>query len=207
MPLIILTCLLSFNALHYYSFSNLYGILPEKQHVLNDPVWKLSFYIHMGTGVVCLVIPIVLFLGRTFNLPSKWHKQLGIIYIIDVLVLVCPTGLYMAFYAKGGLWAQIGFVAQGVFMWYFTWMSYRDAKQRQFQQHRFWIIRSYAMAAGALTFRLYHIAFYYLEIPYEINYSTSQWISILSNLIIAEIIIYVAINKSIKINLSPSKLY
>lgn len=184
-----LTGLLSFNALHYYTFSPYYGILPEKQEAFTNWLWTISLYVHMGTGVVCLGIPLVLFIGLYFGLEKKWHRLLGKIYVIDTILFVVPTGMYMALFAKGGTSTQIGFLVQGVLLGITTYVAFVLAKNRQLIHHKQWMIRSYAFASAVITFRVLHILFYYIEIPYIINYELSQWLCLLVNAFVAEAVI------------------
>ncbi|MFT6717539.1 MAG: hypothetical protein ACJA0Q_002196 [Saprospiraceae bacterium] len=188
-PILVLTCLLSFNALHYYTFSFDYGILPEKLVAREDKLWLVCFYFHMLSGVVCLFAPLLLFCRKQFRIPASAHRKIGKVYIITTLLIVVPTGFYMSVYAKGGLTSQLGFVAQGILLFIFTWSAFKLVLKKEYQKHAKMMVRGYAVVAAALTFRLYHMWFYYLDIPYEINYAASQWISIIGNLFIAESII------------------
>ena len=56
--------------------------------------------------------------------------------------------------------------------------------------HKIWMIRSYAMAMTAVTFRIYHILFFMLGWDHLENYELSLWISVIGNMLIAEWIIY-----------------
>ena len=93
--MIFLTGLLLFNALHYYTFSTNYGILPEKQEAFTNWVWTISFYLHMGAGTVCLAVPLILFIRAYFKFNNKWHRVLGKVYVVDVFLFVVPTGMYI----------------------------------------------------------------------------------------------------------------
>ena len=56
--------------------------------------------------------------------------------------------------------------------------------------HKIWMVRSYAMAMTAVTFRIYHIVFYLLNWGHLENYELSLWISVVGNMLFAEWIIY-----------------
>ena len=186
---ILLSGLLAFNALHYYTFSPLYGILPEKVMAFKNWVWTISFYLHMGAGVICLFVPIVLFVGEAFHLSKQWHRRLGKLYVYDTLVIIVPTGLYMAFFAKGGTSTQLGFIVQGLALALSTVLAVLSIKQGNLIQHKQWMMRSYSFAFAVVTFRVLHIFFYNLKVPYELNYQLSQWVALLFNALVVEIII------------------
>jgi len=52
------------------------------------------------------------------------------------------------------------------------------------------MIRSYAMAMTAVTFRVYHILFYLLGWDHLENYELSLWISVIGNMFFAEWVIW-----------------
>jgi hypothetical protein len=56
--------------------------------------------------------------------------------------------------------------------------------------HKIWMMRSYAMAMTAVTFRVYHIVFYLVGWGHLENYEVSLWISVIGNMLFAEYIIY-----------------
>ncbi|MFZ1328183.1 MAG: DUF2306 domain-containing protein, partial [Chitinophagaceae bacterium] len=56
--------------------------------------------------------------------------------------------------------------------------------------HKVWMMRSYAMAMTAVTFRVYYIILYLLDWTLLENYQFSLWVSVVGNMLIAEWIIY-----------------
>jgi hypothetical protein len=166
-----------------------YGILPEKREAEQDILWKISLYSHVVAGVVVLAIPLISFLGKKCNISTRIHALVGNWYVKLGLYLILPTGIYLALYAKGGLATQIGFLAQALAFGFFTWQGWRAAQNGQMTLHRNAMIRSYAMMAAVLSFRLLHILFFFVQIPYEQNYAMSQWMSLLLNSFLAELAI------------------
>lgn len=189
LPIIVFTGLLTFNTVHYFIYDTTYGFLAEKQAELQNPLWAISFYVHIATATVCLMVPVFQFLVRITKATHRWHVILGRGYVWSTLLFVCPTGTYMALFAKGGLGAQTGFMAQGILLAWFTWKGYQSIKKHQLNTHVEWMVRSYAIATAALTFRLYHLIFIFLGLEYNANYTAAQWISVVGNLLLAEFII------------------
>jgi hypothetical protein len=77
---------------------------------------------------------------------------------------------------------------------FWFWTTYKGfvtaARDKNYVAHKYWMIRSYAMALTAVTFRVYHIVFHEFGVDGFTNYSVSLWISILGNALIAEGIIF-----------------
>jgi hypothetical protein len=188
-PIIFLSLLLSHNAILYFTHGGEYGILPEKILARQDMLWNIAFYVHLPTGIICLLTPIFLFIERHFKGNLQLHKFIGKIYVWITLIFVCPTGMYLALYAKGGLITLIGFMLQGFLLAFYTWKGYQKILVHDKLMHAQYMIRSYAVVAVVLSFRIFHIVFFFWQVPYQDNYAISQWLGIAINLLIAEIII------------------
>jgi hypothetical protein len=200
-PVTFLSVLLAHNAVLYFTHGGDYGLVIEKVVAKRDVLWHISLYVHLITGIVCLLTPIFLFAKRFVRKGIQLHRTIGKIYVWITLVLVCPTGLYLALYAKGGLSTQIGFIVQDVLVAYYTYRGYAYIRNGDKTFHFLSMIRSYAMVAVVLTFRLLHVIFFLLDVPYQTNYAISQWLGIALNLLFAEILILFIQSKQHKIKL------
>jgi hypothetical protein len=189
-PVIFFSLLLAHNAMLYFTHGGEYGILPEKIVARKDFLWNIAFYVHLPTGVICLFTPIYLFSRKFFKRGLSLHRSIGQLYVWITLLLVCPTGMYLALYAKGGLITQVGFMLQGLLLASFTYQGYQAIQNGNKINHVQYMIRSYATATVVLSFRIFHILFFLLKIPYQDNYAISQWLGLSGNLLLAEVIIF-----------------
>jgi hypothetical protein len=195
-PVVFFSLLLSHNAMLYFTHGGEYGILPEKTLAQQDIFWNIAFYIHLPTGTICLLAPIFLFMQRHFKKALPAHQLVGKVYVWITLIFVCPTGMYLALYAKGGVITQAGFLLQGILLALYTWKGYQKIITRDKMMHVQYMVRSYAVVAVVLSFRILHIIFFLLKVPYQDNYAISQWLGLTGNLLLAEFIIaYVRQNK------------
>lgn len=194
--IICFSLLLTHNAVLYFTHGGEYGILPEKILARRDLLWNICFYVHLPVGIICLLTPIILF-ARRFIKSRRVHSRLGKLYIGITLLLVCPTGMYLALYAKGGLITQIGFMLQGVLLFWYTYQGYRAIQKGRQTDHIQYMTRSYAMVLVVLTFRVLHIVFFLWNVPYQDNYAMSQWLGMSMNMFLAELAI-VFMNLKIK---------
>lgn len=174
----------------YFSFETDIGFLLKKQSVLYLDIWMLSFYVHISTSLVILVIGCFQFSAFIRNNYVKYHRLLGKLYVLLVLFCAAPSGLVMAVYANGGFWAKLSFVLISTGWWIFTFMGYTTIKQGNTESHRKWMIRSYALTLSALTLRFYvYISPLFIHLPARDMYVLVAWLSWVPNLIIAEWII------------------
>jgi Predicted membrane protein (DUF2306) len=189
-PIIFFSLLLIKNTLPYFSFSQEFSFIEERTVLFLKPVYKYSFYIHIFAGMFCIGAALTQFSSYLLKKRRAIHVWSGRIYVLVVLVLGAPTGLYMSFFAKGSYWEQILFMFMAVYWFYTTVKGLQTILAKNVLAHKIWMIRSYSMALTAVTFRIYHIAFYYFGVDHLHNYEISLWISVLGNMLVAEYLIF-----------------
>ena len=186
-PVIFLSLLLVYNTLPYFTFDRHLSFLEERASLFDKPVWRISFYFHIAAGALCITTAILQFSSWILKKRKRIHMIAGKIYVFVVLLVGAPTGFYMTFFAKGGWAERACFMFMAIFWFYSTYKGFVAAAiQKNFLSHKFWMIRSYAMALTAVTFRVYHIMFYMYGMNHFDNYSISLWISVLGNALFAE---------------------
>jgi hypothetical protein len=111
----------------------------------------------------------------------KWHRYLGRIQAGLVLLLVAPSGLWMAWYAAAGPVATAGFGLLAMLWIAVNLLGWRVALQRRFDAHRRWMLRSWALTLAAVTLRLYMLAFPSLD-----AYRAISFLCWIPNLLIVE---------------------
>jgi hypothetical protein len=190
-PVIFLSLLLVYNTLPYFSFDPHLPFLEERAVLYDKWVWKWSFYIHIAAGCVCLITAITQFSSWILKKRKKIHVLAGKAYVFVVLLIGAPSGFYMTFFAKGGYWERACFMLMAIFWFYSTYKGFTAAaRDKNFLSHKFWMIRSYSMALTAVTFRIYHLAFFVAGVNHFDNYAISLWISVVGNAAVAELIIF-----------------
>ena len=151
------------------------------------PFWLLSLHLHVVAGCACLVAILPQLSTRLLRRFPSLHRVSGRIYAIGILLVVAPTGIHLAFSAKGGLFGQSGFLLLGIASFVTTLLGIVTIRNGNRAAHRRWMIRSFAMLATAITFRIYHVLFFHTGLSIESNYIVSLWLSILGNAAVAEL--------------------
>lgn len=174
----------------YFSFKTDIDFLLTKQSILHVKIWRLSFYLHISSSLLVLLFGWLQFVKIIIEKTPKFHRLLGKIYVLSVLLLCAPSGLIMGIYANGGLWSKLSFVIISVLWWTFTLLAYLKIRKGNVNHHIHWMIRSYALTLTALTLRLYVLVLpHYFILPAKEMYTLVAWLSWIPNLIIAEIMI------------------
>jgi hypothetical protein len=190
-PVIFLSLLLIYNTLPYFTFDKHMSFLEERSVLYAKMIWRISFYVHIAAGSICIFTALLQFSSWVLKKRKGIHIISGKIYVFVVLLIGAPSGFYMTFFAKGGYWERACFMFMAIFWFYSTYKGFvAAARERNFLSHKFWMIRSYAMALTAVTFRIYHIIFFMAGTNDFVNYSVSLWISVLGNALVAEAIIF-----------------
>jgi hypothetical protein len=178
------------NTIPYFSFSKDFSFIQERAVLFLRPIYNCSFYIHIFASMFCIASALLQFSSFMLKKRKAIHVWSGRIYVIVVLLLGAPTGLYMSFFAKGSFAERGLFMFMAVSWFFFTLKGITSILNKQVLAHKIWMMRSYAMALTAVTFRVYYIILYLYDVPLMLNYQVSLWISVLGNLMIAEYLIY-----------------
>ncbi|HEX7846995.1 MAG TPA: DUF2306 domain-containing protein [Chitinophagaceae bacterium] len=182
--------LLIYNTLPYFSFSKEFDFIEERSVLFQNNLYNNFFYIHIAAGAICIATALVQFSRYILKKTKAIHRWSGRLYVFVVLFLGAPTGLYMSFFAKGSFWERALFMFMAIFWFITTLYGLTTIRKKNVLSHKIWMMRSYAMAMTAVTFRVYHIAFYLLGWDHLENYESSLWISVIGNMLFAEWLIY-----------------
>jgi len=191
MPVFFCSLLLIRNTIPYFSFSKEFDFIQERAVLFLQPVYSWSFYIHIFAGMFCIGAALTQFSSFTLKKRRAVHVWSGRIYVLVVLVLGAPPGLYMSFFAKGDFAERGLFMFMAISWFVFTAKGLSTILRKNVIAHKAWMIRSYAMALTAVTFRIYYIILYLAGVELTKNYEVSLWASVVGNLLAAEWFIYI----------------
>ena len=182
--------LLIYNTLPYYSFSHDFPFIRERGLLFESSFYNACFYIHITAGALCIGTALIQFSRYMLKKSRAIHRVSGKLYVFVVLFMGAPTGLYMAFFAKGTLGERALFTFMATWWFITTLYGLTTIHKRNVVAHKVWMERSYAMAMTAVTFRIYYILFYLAGWDGLVNYEVSLWISVIGNMLIAELLIF-----------------
>jgi hypothetical protein len=189
-PVTIFSLLLVYNTIPYFSMSKEFSFIQERSLLFQGSLYNASFYIHIFAGAVCIISALIQFSRYILKKSKAIHRWSGKAYVFVVLFLGAPTGLYLAFFAKGTIWERSLFLFMAVAWFITTLYGFNTIRKKNIIAHKIWMMRSYAMAMTAVTFRVYHLLFYLLDWDHLENYEISLWISVIGNMLFAEWVIY-----------------
>lgn len=188
LPIAVLTVLLIQSSLPYFTAPGTDLFFLERPELARDPLWRTVFYVHILGGVLTLLSAFLQFSKLLLHRLPRVHRLQGRVYVWAALVVVAPTGLFLAFYAKGGALGRIGFAVQGTLLFYTTWLGLKHILQGRLEQHVRWMTRSYAVVTTAIAFRLWYVGLWALG--FDNTYVPAIWLSTIFNLLLCELYLH-----------------
>lgn len=173
--------------LRYVTLDTNAGFLQIKQDYIENRIWLTAFYIHVFSSLFALLAGFTQFSKSIRSQYPSVHRWVGRMYVIDILLITGPAGLLMGFYANGGITSRLAFIALSILWWYFTWQAWRAAVKRDFQKHRAFMLRSFALTLSAITLRVWKLSLaHYFGFPPMDIYRVVAWLGFVPNWLFVE---------------------
>ncbi|BAO76948.1 DUF2306 domain-containing protein [Winogradskyella sp. PG-2] len=183
----------------YFVLDRRFGLLGSKTaDLLTNTFWNIGFYGHIILGGLALLIGWLQFNKNLRSKNLKLHKRIGKLYVITVLISgFC--GLYIAFFATGGLISKLGFMSLALIWLYSTIQGYRFAKNAEIIKHQYMMIYSYAACFAAVTLRIWLPILGELFGAFIPAYRIVAWLCWMPNIIVAFFIVNNLKKKSLSV--------
>ncbi len=147
---------------------------------------RLLITLHAIGASIALLLGPLQFLDRLRARAPRVHRLLGYLYLVLGVGVGGTAGLMLARFSFGGLVSHLGFGTLGC-LWLFTGvMALVAARRRQFDEHRLWMKRNFALTLAAVTLRLYLPASVAAGVRFEDFYPAVAWLCWVPNLIVVE---------------------
>jgi len=165
-----------------------FGLLSSKPpELLTNTIWNIGFYTHIILGGVALLIGWIQFSSKIRIKKMLLHKQIGKIYLIAV-IFSSLAGIYIGFYATGGMVSSLGFICLGIVWFYTTLKAYLSIRKKQIEQHQKMMIYSYAACFAAVTLRIWLPILTLIYGDFVKAYVIVAWLCWIPNLFVAGLI-------------------
>ncbi|MGJ1266969.1 DUF2306 domain-containing protein [Sphingobacterium spiritivorum] len=152
--------------------------------ILHDIIWKTAFITHIIFGGISLFIGWRQFGSKFRDNYIRLHKSIGKIYVACV-VLSSVSGIYMGFYANGGIIASSGFISLGIIWLLTTCFALSQIRRGNIEKHQQLMTYSYACTFAAVTLRLWFPSLIALTGDPVNSYLAVAWLCWVPNVIVA----------------------
>jgi hypothetical protein len=181
----------------YIPFNSQVAFLRIKQTEVNSIKPYLPvFYVHVYSSIFVLLAGFTQFSSTILKEYKPIHRFFGYIYVIIVLCLAAPSGVFMGIFANGVWHTKASFMILGSLWFWFTLKAFIAVKNKKFKLHQNFMLRSFALATSAITLRMWKVMIVYTfhTAPMD-TYKIIAWLGWIPNLIIAEYLINKKHNK------------
>lgn len=171
--------------LMYWLISEPFGLLLGKTaELLESQVWNIGFYGHISFGGLALLTGWSQFSKKIRSRNLKLHRNLGKVYTLSAIISgIC--GVYIGFFATGGLIASLGFISLGVIWLYTTLKAYFAIRAKDISLHQGMMVYSYAACFAAVTLRMWLPLLTIVFGEFLIAYRIVAWLCWVPNMIFA----------------------
>jgi len=144
--------------------------------------------LHISMGMVALLTgPVQLWLGLKDLFPGV-HRKLGVVYMAAI-VAGSGAAYYLAFNTSGGIVFGSGLTALAT-VWLITiGMAFLAIKRHLYEQHKEWMIRSYVVTFGFVTFRAFDGVLAAQGVPLLDHIGISAWFAWSVPLFVNEVVL------------------
>lgn len=175
--------------LQYIPWNEDVAFLRIKQEYMGLAYYRQAFFLHVYTAILSLLAGFTQFFPGITRRAPLLHRYSGWLYVGVVIALAGPSGFVIGLHANGGLSSQIAFCLLGILWVYCTFKGWQ--RRRDWQAHRAWMVRSFALALSAITLRAWKYVIIALWHPRPMDaYRVVAWLGWVLNLAIAEYLIY-----------------
>ncbi|MCB0477979.1 MAG: DUF2306 domain-containing protein [Crocinitomicaceae bacterium] len=164
-------------------------------HIKTDEIqhtyYQVAFFTHVYTSMFVLISGALQFIPGLRKQFPKFHRSVGYVYILVLLLFSGPSGIIMGIKANGGIYSQISFTLLGILWMIFTAKALIAIKNGNWELHQKFMLRSYALTLSAISLRLIKqfLANTYSLPPMDM-YKIVAWAGWVLNLVIVEIYIF-----------------
>ncbi|MCE9548703.1 MAG: DUF2306 domain-containing protein [Planctomycetia bacterium] len=148
--------------------------------------YRWVFYVHLISGPPTLILGTILVSERFRRWAPAWHRRLGRVQGILILLFVAPSGLWMAYYAATGAIAAAGLGSLAIATAVCVALGWRSAVKRQFVSHRLWMWRTFLLLCSAVVIRMIGGLATVTHFDALWLYPVSTWVSWITPLVVYE---------------------
>ena len=160
----------------------------EKLPLPWEQVWLGALKVHVVAAAFALPGCLLLMSKTVLARAPRLHRWAGRATAAVLLLLLVPSGSYLALFAKGGAPATAGFLLSGAIAAAAMLQAVREARARRFAAHRRFVLHVLAQLSVAVTSRAMLYAFDALAFDPERAYLIALWLPVLASALAVELI-------------------
>lgn len=181
------SALITAASLPYFDFETLPPFVIEKLPLRFEWLWLASLRIHVASALLSFPICLVL-MTRTIQRRPAWHRWLGRVTGSVVLCALVPSGIVLAFDAKGGQVVTAGFLLSAVIVAGCMVRGVLAARARDHVSHRRAMRHVVGQMSVAVTSRALLVGLDVLGMDPDFAYVVALWCPVLASAAVVELV-------------------
>jgi hypothetical protein len=181
------SALITASSLAYFDFETLPPFVIEKLPVRFEALWLGSLRVHVAAAA--LSFPLCLLLTtRVLQRRPRWHRWLGRLSGVTVLLALVPSGVVLAFDAKGGRVVTAGFLLSAAIVGGCMVYGVLAARRRDLVSHARMMRHVVGQMSVAVTSRALILVLDAARMDPDSAYVLALWGPVLASAVVAELV-------------------
>ncbi len=181
------SALISAASLSYFDFDTLPPFVVEKLPLRFESLWLISLRVHVASALLALPL-CALLMTRTLQRRPAWHRGLGRVAAACVLLALVPSGVLLAFDAKGGSVVSAGFLLSAAIVAWAMVYGIAAARRRDLRAHSRAMRHVLAQMSVAVSSRALILALDLAGVDPDLSYVAALWGPVLASAAVAELV-------------------
>ncbi|MEO7112611.1 MAG: DUF2306 domain-containing protein [Polyangiaceae bacterium] len=175
------------SSLAYFDLGRIPEFMLEKLPLRFESLWLVSLRIHVAAALISLPLCIVL-MTRALQRRPAIHRVLGRVAGMTLLFGLVPTGVVLAFDAKGGRFVTAGFLLSGAIVFACTVRGVLAARRGDLVTHQRAMRHVFAQMSVAVTSRALLMMFDVAGFDPDLAYVVALWGPVLGSALVVELL-------------------
>jgi hypothetical protein len=171
----------------YFDFETLPPFVVEKLPVRFEALWLASLRIHVAAAAMSFPLCLAL-MTRMLQRRAVWHRWLGRVSGLLVLCALVPTGIVLAFDAKGGRFVTAGFLLSAAIVASAMVVGVRAARRRDLPAHARAMRHVVGQMSVAVASRAMIVGFDVVGVDPSVAYVIALWAPVLASVLLVELV-------------------
>lgn len=173
----------------YFDSEEFAPFVVEKLPLPLEEVWLAALQVHVVAAALAFPACLILLSSVVLRRARAFHRWLGRLTGVTVLLVLVPSGFYLSLFAKGGLAATLGFMLSGLIVVVAMVQGIRTARAGRFAAHRRCALHVVAQLSVAVTSRAMLLGFDAAGVDPTLAYLVSLWLPVLASAAVVELIV------------------
>lgn len=180
---------ITLSSLVYFNSNERAAFIIEKLPLPAENLYVLALRLHVIAAALALPGCLILTSKAILKRYPKFHRRCGRFIGSLVMGILTPTGFYLAFFARGGWGATLGFLLTGAIVMVAMVQGIRAARARQYARHRLLIFHVLGQLSVAVTSRAMLYGLESSNLNPDLAYLLSLWIPVLGTFALVEYLV------------------